>query len=171
MMDESRFGVKCGALKTLMALPAEDALNQLEDEFGGDKGLANSLNSDARDGVHVTPEDTSARQREFGLNYIPSAPPKTFLALAWEALQDKTLIALIVCALLSVTLSTAVEEQKEIAWIDGAAILGAVVIVVVVAAGNDYSKEKKFRALQVSDNYVGVFACFLSVNMGYICDT
>ena len=147
-MEESRYGVTCRDLKTLMTLAPDDALRQL-DEFGGDKGLANLLNTSINDGVHVTGEDPDSRQREFGRNYIPAPPPKSFLALAWEALQDKTLIALIVCAILSVSLGLAVEEDKELAWIDGAAILGAVVIVVVVAAGNDYSKEKKFRSLQV----------------------
>ena len=147
-MEESRYGVTCRELKTLMALAPDDALRQL-DEFGGDKGLANLLNTSINDGVHVTGEDTNSRHGEFGRNYIPAPPPKSFLALAWEALQDKTLIALIVCAILSVSLGLAVEEDKELAWIDGAAILGAVVIVVVVAAGNDYSKEKKFRSLQV----------------------
>lgn len=149
MMEESRYGVTRRELKTVMNLSSEDALTQL-DELGGDKGLANALNTNFYEGIHVTVEDTNARQTEFGRNFIPAPPPKTFLALAWEALQDKTLIALIVCAFLSVTLGLAVEEDKELAWIDGAAILGAVVIVVVVAAGNDYSKEKKFRALQVS---------------------
>lgn len=147
-MDESRFNVNCRDLKSLMALSFEDASEQL-DELGGDKGLANSLNTSISNGVHVTVEDTNARQEEFGRNFIPTPPPKSFIALAWEALQDKTLIALIVCAFLSVTLGLAVEEDKALAWIDGAAILGAVVIVVVVAAGNDYSKEKKFRSLQV----------------------
>ena len=148
-MEESRFGVTCRDLKNLMSLSVEDSLGQL-DELGGDKGLVNLLNTDATEGVHVTVEDTNARQMEFGRNFIPSPPPQTFLALAWEALQDKTLIALIVCAILSVTLGVSVEEDnRELAWIDGAAILGAVVIVVVVAAGNDYSKERKFRALQV----------------------
>lgn len=148
-MEEVRYGVSCRELKTLISLPPDEALRQLDD-LGGDKGLANSLNTSIAEGVHVTVEDTNARQGEFGRNYIPAPPPKTFLALAWEALQDKTLIALIVCAILSVTLGLAVEDDKALAWIDGAAILGAVVIVVVVAAGNDYSKEKKFRALQVS---------------------
>ena len=164
-MEESPFGVTSRELKLLMSLSVEDSLIQL-DELGGDKGLVNSLNSDATQGVHVTAEDTSARQREFGRNFIPATPPQTFLALAWEALQDKTLIALIVCAILSVTLGVSVEEDnRALAWIDGAAILGAVVIVVVVAAGNDYSKEKKFRALQVrfcwSRALLGILMCVL----------
>jgi len=75
-------------------------------------------------------------------------PPKSFLALALDAIQDKTLIILIVAALVSIVLGVTVEEQKDIAWIEGAAILAAVVLVVVVTAINDWTKERQFRGLQ-----------------------
>ena len=38
--------------------------------------------------------------------------------------------------------------HQNIAWIDGAAILAAVVIVVLVTALNDWTKERQFRGLQ-----------------------
>jgi len=38
-------------------------------------------------------------------NVIPPKPPKTFLTLVWEALQDVTLIILEVAALVSLGLS------------------------------------------------------------------
>ena len=37
---------------------------------------------------------------------------------------------------------------QDIAWIEGAAILAAVVIVVVVTATNDWTKERQFRGLK-----------------------
>ena len=40
------------------------------------------------------------------------------------------------------------EEEDEHGWIEGTAILIAVVIVVIVTAFNDWSKEKQFRGLQ-----------------------
>ena len=40
------------------------------------------------------------------------------------------------------------EEEDEHGWIEGAAILIAVIIVVFVTAFNDWSKEKQFRGLQ-----------------------
>ena len=40
------------------------------------------------------------------------------------------------------------EEEEEHGWIEGAAILIAVIIVVFVTAFNDWSKEKQFRGLQ-----------------------
>lgn len=62
-----------------------------------------------------------------------------------EQLQDFILRILIVSALISLTLGTYMEPDHG--WIEGTAILSAVVIVVSVGAGNDYVKEKQFRAL------------------------
>jgi magnesium-transporting ATPase (P-type) len=50
--------------------------------------------------------DELIRRRDvFGSNTIPPRPPKTFLELVWEALQDVTLIILEVAAVLSLILS------------------------------------------------------------------
>ena len=38
--------------------------------------------------------------------------------------------------------------MQEIAWVEGAAILGAVVLVVLVTAVNDWTKDRQFRGLQ-----------------------
>lgn len=38
--------------------------------------------------------------------------------------------------------------EGEAGWIEGAAILGSVAVVVLVTAINDYTKEKQFRGLQ-----------------------
>ena len=40
------------------------------------------------------------------------------------------------------------EEAEEHAWVDGVAILAAVVVVVLVSAVNDWKKERQFRSLQ-----------------------
>ena len=37
------------------------------------------------------------------------------------------------------------EEESDHGWIEGAAILVSVIIVVLVTAFNDYTKEKQFR--------------------------
>ena len=38
-------------------------------------------------------------------------------------------------------------EESETGWIEGAAILVSVIIVVLVTAFNDYTKEKQFRGI------------------------
>lgn len=79
------------------------------------------------------------------------------MRLAWEALTDITLIILLVAALISLGLSfykppaehaSKDSTEQEAGWIEGAAILIAVVVVVLVTAANDWSKEKQFRGLQ-----------------------
>ena len=52
------------------------------------------------------------------------------------------------------TLFSVVEEENHHDWIEGLAILLAVVIVVLVTAFNDWSKEKQFRGLQVRGDLV-----------------
>lgn len=49
--------------------------------------------------------DLEHRRETFGSNSIPPKPPKTFLQLVWEALQDITLIILEVAAIVSLGLS------------------------------------------------------------------
>lgn len=56
-------------------------------------------------GVGGSLRDIEHRRETFGSNVIPPKPPKTFLTLVWEALQDVTLIILEVAALVSLGLS------------------------------------------------------------------
>lgn len=58
--------------------------------------------------------DTRRRLDVFGSNIIPPKPPKSFLELVWEAIQDVTLIILIVAAAISLALSFMhVEESQQ----------------------------------------------------------
>lgn len=47
------------------------------------------------------------------------------------------------------------DPTKGLEWIEGAAILSAVVVIVVVTAVNNWSKEKQFRGLKktIDDNH------------------
>ena len=58
------------------------------------------------------------------------------------ALNDLTMIILLVAATVSLILTTTVVDPKKLEWIDPVAIYAAVVIVVLVGSCNDYSKEK-----------------------------
>ncbi len=68
------------------------------------------------------------------VSYLTSFPP-----------QDKTLIILIIAAVISIVLGVTVEEDKDIAWIEGAAILSAVLLVVVLTVVKDWTKEFRGR--------------------------
>lgn len=56
-------------------------------------------------GLPGSPVDLADRRRIFGSNVIPPKPAKSFLRLVWEAIQDVTLIILLVAALISLGLS------------------------------------------------------------------
>ena len=63
-----------------------------------------------------------------------------------EALDDLTMQILIVAAIVSLIINALTEDIK-IAWIEPSAILLAVSACTLVAAGNDYQKEKQFIEL------------------------
>lgn len=54
--------------------------------------------------------------------------------------------------------SSGLEEESDHGWIEGAAILVSVIIVVLVTAFNDYTKEKQFRG-----NVLAVFRIFPNI--------
>lgn len=54
---------------------------------------------------------------------------------------------LLVCGVLSIGLDLLFNGASDNGWLDGAAILLAVVLVVSVSAVNDYQKELQFRQL------------------------
>lgn len=86
------------------------------------------------------------RERAFGHNRKPVIEPKGYCELLYEALSDFTLRILIFAALVSIAVDvgTADEEYRRIAWIEGVAILVAVMISGNATAVNDYQKERQF---------------------------
>ncbi|KAK0616440.1 hypothetical protein B0T14DRAFT_523136 [Immersiella caudata] len=94
------------------------------------------------------------RKRIFGEHRLPDRESKSFLQLAWIALQDRVLILLSIAAVVSLALglyqtfgSTHHEEGARIEWVEGVAIMAAIAIVVIVGALNDWQKERQFRRL------------------------
>lgn len=89
----------------------------------------------------------------FGDNRVPERKPKSFWRLAWIAAQDKVLIILSIAAVISLalglyqTFSKEKEEGANVDWIEGVAIMVAVIIVIFVGALNDWQKERQFAKL------------------------
>jgi len=66
--------------------------------------------------------------------------------LILEAFEDKILRILCLSAIVSLLIGI-LENGWQEGWIEGSAILVAVVIIVTVTSGNNYMKEKQFRKL------------------------
>ncbi|KAL9020694.1 MAG: hypothetical protein Q9185_002142 [Variospora sp. 1 TL-2023] len=91
------------------------------------------------------------RKRVFRDNLLPEKKAKSILQLAWLAYNDKVLILLTVAAVVSLALgiyeSTLKVGGESVQWVEGVAIMVAIVIVVAVGALNDWQKERQFVKL------------------------
>mmetsp|Transcript_30436 Transcript_30436/g.40201 ORF Transcript_30436/g.40201 Transcript_30436/m.40201 type:complete len:1034 (-) Transcript_30436:191-3292(-) len=112
-------------------------------KLGGVEGLCKKLQSNLTQGIQSNDEDE--RMQLFGRNKLPQPPPTSWFQLFFDSFNDATLIILIVSAIISLVIGVYDDPKKG--WIEGTAILAAVLIVAIVTATNDYSKEQQFRAL------------------------
>ncbi|KAF9294441.1 hypothetical protein BGZ88_003889 [Linnemannia elongata] len=117
--------------------------------------------------VDTTAATFADREEFFGKNVLPKRKPKSIFQLMWIALQEKILILLLIAAIVSIALgiyedygmkheptqrynrdyTSYYATDPKISWVEGVAILAAVVIVVLVGSINDYQKEAQFRKL------------------------
>lgn len=103
------------------------------------------------------------RKRVFGDNVLPQRTSKSLLALMWLALQDKVLVLLSIAAVVSLALGLFQDfgtpqpaGQPPVDWVEGVAIMIAVLIVVVVGSINDWQKERQFKVLNEKKEERGV---------------
>ncbi|KAJ5291283.1 ATPase P-type K/Mg/Cd/Cu/Zn/Na/Ca/Na/H-transporter [Penicillium angulare] len=92
------------------------------------------------------------RRRIYGNNKIPERKLKTIWELAWIAYNDKVLILLTIAAIVSLAVGIPqslhpTDGEPGVEWVEGLAILIAIIIVVVVGAANDWQKERQFAKL------------------------
>ncbi|KAJ5917433.1 ATPase P-type K/Mg/Cd/Cu/Zn/Na/Ca/Na/H-transporter [Penicillium verhagenii] len=105
-------------------------------------------------GAIVTESDQSFgdRRRVYGTNILPERKLKTIWELAWIAYNDKVLILLTIAAVISLAVGIPqslhpANGEPGVEWVEGLAILIAIIIVVVVGAANDWQKERQFAKL------------------------
>ncbi|PWY98228.1 calcium-translocating P-type ATPase [Testicularia cyperi] len=125
-----------------------------------------AANESSRDAsfVNATEQD---RTRVYGRNVLPERKSNSLFLLMWLALQDKILILLCIAAVVSLALGLYTDlgtppelvactnelgEQAlcaaaQVDWVEGVAIIVAIVIVVLVGSVNDYQKELQFKKL------------------------
>ena len=88
-----------------------------------------------------------ARRLAFGVNKLdPPAAATLFDLILDSFLHDRIIQILMVGAIINTVLG-AVTHPDEAGWTDGVAVFIAVILVVGITAGNNYSKEKKFRKM------------------------
>lgn len=110
--------------------------------------LASAFNSDCFAGI-TSHAQVDANRERFGANTTPAAKTYTAYDFVAQALDDVTLRALIVSGALSLILegSFGAGDRTSVSWLNGAAILLAVAVVVGVETWNNLSKQRSFAAL------------------------
>ncbi|KAL7540993.1 hypothetical protein ACHAXR_010547 [Thalassiosira sp. AJA248-18] len=109
------------------------------------------LRSKPEEGITGEQSDVDFRREQFGTNAIADKKLDSFLKLCWDAVQDFVLIMLIILGIIGIAVETTIglEEGEKCGacWLEGAAILAAVLIVVLVTATIDYHKQFAFVRL------------------------
>lgn len=108
----------------------------------------------------ISSDSFADRKRIYKDNRLPEKKAKSFLQLAWIAYNDKVLILLTVAAVVSLALgiyqsvAPPTEDQirrgdheARVEWVEGVAIVVAILVVTLVGALNDYQKERQFVKL------------------------
>lgn len=114
------------------------------DIHGGVEGIAMKLSVSLNDGVITS--DVPTRQNTFGFNKYVEKPSKAFWMFVWEALQDLTLMILMVCAAVSTGVGIATEGWPT-GMYDGIGIILGIILVVMVTAISDYKQSLQFKEL------------------------
>ncbi|KAG8977974.1 hypothetical protein FRB90_008629, partial [Tulasnella sp. 427] len=158
--------------KDLDALEQMGGIDEVIRGLGSDRTRGLSAEATAPGGDdhhHQQPSDKptdafsaplGVRQRIYGRNVLPTRPPKSLWLLMWLALKDKVLILLMIAAAVSLALGlysdfgttrelvacpdTGLKQctEPKVEWVEGVAILIAVLIVVLVGSLNDWQKER-----------------------------
>ncbi|GMH44194.1 hypothetical protein BSKO_12128 [Bryopsis sp. KO-2023] len=141
-----------------------DELRRLPESFNKDsvftRGfIAQALKTDLKQGIAGDVEDLRSRRARFGGNRLKEPDPVSFLELFYDALKDFTLIVLLLSGTLSLGLEFTLHNSDDsLQWLEGAAILATVVVVVLVTSTTNYQKECKFRELSSINQDVKVRA-------------
>ena len=145
----------------LIKIPEKYMKRKLDDDIeyitslGGLGEICKKLKT-TKDAGYNSADTSKERELTFGSNRPREVKRDTYWEICWEALGDLTLRILIVSGLISIILGSALDEHKEYAWIEGFAIIIAVVVVVNVTAVNDMQKQKKFLDLQEQNRKIKI---------------
>jgi len=124
--------------------------------LGGVNVLEKGLKTDFKKGLSGSTSDMDERFKLYGRNEFPDPECKSWIDLFLESFEDATLIVLIIAAVISFVVG--IIDDPSTGWIEGAAILFAVILVAAVTATNNFNKESQFRKLNKvkDDTEIGI---------------
>ncbi|XP_061339003.1 calcium-transporting ATPase 4, plasma membrane-type-like isoform X7 [Gastrolobium bilobum] len=137
---EAGFGIHPDDIASIVRSHDYKNLNNI----GGVEAIARKLTVSVDGGV--SEESINRRQQIYGVNRYTEKPSRTFLMFVWDAMQDLTLIILMVCAIVSIGVGIATEGWPKGTY-DGVGIILSIFLVVIVTAVSDYKQSLQFRDL------------------------
>ncbi|KAI6220200.1 Cation-ATPase-N domain-containing protein [Aphelenchoides besseyi] len=156
-------------MNRLMYLPEASARKYIDSEYGGIEGLYRKLRTDPVNGISNTPEELQQRREVFGANEIPPKPLDSFSTHVIKASYSVIRISLVLIAVMFLLVLFYVPFNNS--WtaptneliengdgIEGVPILVFYVVVVLVTAMNNYTKERELRELEDKTTYKPKFA-------------
>ncbi|KAF5367569.1 hypothetical protein D9758_003794 [Tetrapyrgos nigripes] len=149
MLTEPDGGVKAGVSPSPSAPSINAGVGDDGDDGWDEKGAFNASLAD--------------RRRVYGENVIPDRKSKSLLQLMWTAAKDKVLVLLGIAAVVSLALGLFQDfgtprdpDEPPVDWVEGVAIVVAILIVVIVGSVNDWQKERQFKTLNDKKEERGV---------------
>ncbi|KAL1362493.1 hypothetical protein HN51_010741 [Arachis hypogaea] len=139
-VQEAGFGIEPDELAEIVHSHDTKSLERNE----GVEGLAKRVCVSLQDGIHS--QDISHRQKIFGCNQYTEKPQRSFWMFVWDAMQDLTLMILIVCAVISVGVGISTEGFPK-GMYDGVGIILCILLVVFVTSISDYRQSLQFKDL------------------------
>ncbi|XP_057456911.1 putative calcium-transporting ATPase 11, plasma membrane-type isoform X1 [Lotus japonicus] len=119
----------------------------------GVEGLAEALRVSLQDGI--SSHDVEHRQKTYGFNRFTEKPSRSFWMFVWDAMQDLTLIILMVCAVVSVGVGISTEGWPK-GMYDGVGIILCILLVVFVTSISDYKQSLQFKDLDKEKKNVSI---------------
>ncbi|CAN1256208.1 Putative calcium-transporting ATPase 11, plasma membrane-type, partial [Linum perenne] len=137
-VKKAGFGIEADELASIVR---DHDLKALKSN-GEVEGIARKVGVSVNEGVNTN--NVSVRQGIYG-----------FFSFVWEALQDLTLIILIVCAVVSIGVGLATEGWPK-GMYDGLGIILSILLVVMVTAISDYKQSLQFRDLDKEKKKISI---------------
>ena len=120
----------------------------------GIAGLFQKLQTSPTKGISNSHSSKFSRELIFGNNHPFIHKRRTIAGIVFDILQDTVLQILIAASVLSLIMG--IIQDPTSGWLEGVAILCAVIIVTTVTATNDYLKDGQFIKLNLQTNLQNV---------------
>ncbi|XP_061353498.1 putative calcium-transporting ATPase 11, plasma membrane-type isoform X2 [Gastrolobium bilobum] len=148
-IQEAGFGIDPDELASIVRSHDTKCLEHHE----GIEGLAKAVCVSLQSGINSC--DVPLRQNIYGVNRHAEKPSRSFWMFVWDAMQDLTLIILIVCAVVSIGVGISTEGLPK-GMYDGVGIILCIILVVFVTSISDYKQSLQFKDLDKEKKNVSI---------------